>query len=104
MGIEITANISREQTLTLAFDRLAVEDALERFRAYVNIVSITDSTEAQAMIRRIIVMPIESGEDADKPGPRRADAPRHDAVSPTSPRPAPFRFEFDPAQHGKKPQ
>jgi hypothetical protein len=105
LGIEVTANISWEQTLTLAFDRLTVADALERFRAYVNIVSITDSTEAQAKIRRIIAMPIESGEGTGKPGPRwRADAPRYDAVSPTSPRPAPFHFEFDPVQHEKKPQ
>jgi hypothetical protein len=57
MGIEVVANVSRAQTLTLAFDRLVLEDALELLRAYANIVYVKESAQAEAKIRRIIAIP-----------------------------------------------
>jgi hypothetical protein len=100
MGIEVVVRLPREQTLTLAFDRLQVEEALERLRAYANIIYLKESTEAQAPIRRIIAIPRQPGEQTGEPARSQRVEPSDTATS----RPAPFQFTFDPAQHEKKPQ
>ena len=100
MGIEVVARLPREQTLTLAFDRLQIEEALERLRAYANIIYLQESTEAHAPIRRIIAIPRQPGEQTGEPARSRRAEPSDTATS----RPAPFQFTFDPAQHEKKPQ
>jgi hypothetical protein len=100
MGIDVVARLPREQTLTLAFDRVHIEEAIERLRTYANIVYLKDSPEAQAPLRRIIAMPRQPGEQTSAPARHRGEAPPNTAAA----RPAPFQFTFDPAQHEKKPQ
>ena len=100
MGIDVVARLPREQTLTLAFDRLHIEEAIERLRVYANIVYLKESTEAHAPIRRIIAIPRQAGEQTGEPARSRSAEPSDTAAS----RPAPFQFTFDPAQHEKKPQ
>ena len=100
MGIEVVAHISRAQTLTLAFDRLSVEEALERFRDYANIVYVKDSPEADGKIRRVIAIPQQAGARTGAP----ARSVREDPPNKESSRLAPFQFTFDPAQHEQKPQ
>jgi hypothetical protein len=100
MGIDVVARLPREQKLTLAFDRLHIEEAIERLRVYANIVYLKESTEPHAPIRRIIAMPRQPGEQTGEPARSRRAEPADTAAS----RPAPFQFTFDPAQHEKKPQ
>jgi hypothetical protein len=100
MGIDVAARLMREQTLTLAFDRLHIEEALERLRAYANIIYLKESSEAHAQIRRIIAIPRQAGEQTGEPARSQREEPSDTAAS----WPAPFQFTFDPAQHKKKPQ
>jgi hypothetical protein len=48
MNIEVFANIPREQKLTLEFDSLSIEDAIERLRTYTNIVYVKDGKKVQS--------------------------------------------------------
>jgi hypothetical protein len=85
------AHISAHETITVQFDQLSLTDALQRLHtnyAYV--------MEGQKVVKLIVLPPGQ--ERSREPASRKPAEPRGKAA----PQPAPFRFEFDPSQHGEE--
>jgi hypothetical protein len=98
MAIDVEARISANEKRTVAFDKLSLIEALKRLHA--NYAQLVETKQGEHTITKIIVLP--QGEDTafSKPVKSASD----EAPGRTSPRPAPFRFEFDPTQHEQKPR
>lgn len=95
LAIDVVARIPRDTRLTLDFAGLTLEEAIQRLRAYANIVYLKENRQPSARITRIMVMPIQGGERVAPP-----TVPGGTAPPPTSlPQPEPFKFEFDPSKH-----
>lgn len=105
LDIEVVAHLSYDLTLTLAFDRLSLADALDRCRAYANIISVHDPSTTPATMRRMLVIPIQTDDPTGTPAHRsHTETSQPDARPPTVPHAAPFRFDFDPGQDGQQRQ
>src|SRR5262245_16809944 len=59
LAIDVVTRIPRDTKLTLDFDGLTLEEALQRLRAYANIVCLKETRQPSAKITRIMVIPIQ---------------------------------------------
>ena len=93
LASEVVVRIPRDTKISLDFDRLPLTEAIQRLRAYANIVYLTDTKQPSGKITRMIIIPRQGGESISQPMPPQGAAP-----PPTSrTQPAPFKFEFDPS-------
>jgi len=125
MEIEVVTNISKEEKVTIEFDKLSVENSIKRLREYSDIVYVKDSEKEEGKITKILVFPKGKGEELYKStiikekkekekgeglvrpeisvGEEavREETPQtepKETVKEKAPRPEPFKFEFDPSE------
>jgi len=55
--IEVVASISKEEKITIEFNKLSIEDAIKRLREYANIVYLKYSEKEKGKITKIMVLP-----------------------------------------------
>jgi type II secretory pathway component GspD/PulD (secretin) len=102
MHIEVVAQIPTQEKITLAFDRLSLEEALQRFSEYTNYVYLKGAEKEPGQISKIMIFPKR---EVTAPSPPTAtESEPKKAASKAAPRPEPFKFEFDPSQYENKPQ
>jgi hypothetical protein len=91
LAIGVVAHIPAHEKITVQFDRLTLSDALQHLHtnyAYV--------MEGQKVVKLIVLPP---GQERLRP-PASRGLP--EVSGKATPQPAPFRFEFDPSQHGEE--
>jgi hypothetical protein len=103
MDIEVVARLPSQERITIAFDKLPIAEAMKRFGRDVNYVVVEEAGKGSGKITKIIVFPKRDGVPPARPGGQLAEGsatpePRQQqpAVPEESPRPQPFRFEFNP--------
>jgi hypothetical protein len=112
MNIEVIAHVSDEERAAIAFDRLSIEEVVRKLREYVKIIYvIKDSEKKQGEITKIVVFPKTQATALSRPMTTPEIRQRESLVKPErsdgeetakeTPRPAPFKFEFDPSKFGK---
>jgi hypothetical protein len=85
MDIEVKAMVPEEEKITIAFDRLSLEDAIKRLS--INYVYLIDSNREEGKITKIVVLPEEEGKGKIVSGKVKKS------------REEPFKFEFDPSKY-----
>jgi type II secretory pathway component GspD/PulD (secretin) len=112
MNIEVLALLSEQEKITLDFEKLPLEEAIERLiRNYPHLIV---SQEGDRRITRIVALqksgdPVPSNPVVKDTEAKKQETPiklesrmREQAVRKESPPPEPFRFQFDPSQYGQK--
>jgi hypothetical protein len=94
LDIDVVARIPWDMKISLDFADLTLDDALRQFSTFANVVYITNTRLPAGKITRVIVLPVQGGDSVPQP-PVRSGV-EHPA--PTSARPEPFKFEFDPSK------
>jgi len=102
MHLEVEAQIPAQEKITLAFERLSLEEALQRFGDYTNYVYVKGAEKEPGQISKIMIFP--KRETTVPSSPPALDAEVKKGASKVAPRPEPFKFEFDPSQHEEKPK
>jgi hypothetical protein len=97
MNIEVMVESPAEDKITLTFDRLSLEEALQRFRNYTNLVYFES---APGQITKIVLFPRAATTGLRNPATTESDLTRQPGKG--APRQEPFKFEFDPSQHKPK--
>lgn len=102
MGIRMTIYPGVDETITMRFARLPLRDALKRLAKNVAIVTTQAPNAPPHHIAKVYVFATgQAGVMSVGRGPTR---PQAATAKETAPRPAPFKFTFDPAQHMKQSQ
>ena len=108
MKIEVVADISEEEKITTKFDKLSLEDAIKRLRT--SYAYVWNSEKEEGKITKIVLLPEGKGTVLSRPtakesevkGKRQLVKSESSAgkkiASEKSPRPEPFKFEFDPSE------
>jgi type II secretory pathway component GspD/PulD (secretin) len=112
MKIDVVANVPDQERITLEFEKLSIEEAVNKLSR--NYLFVADSVKGETKITKIIV--VEAGNETALSRPtvkefvitkeERSVKPeskvREEAVKKESPPPEPFKFEFDPSQFEQK--
>lgn len=101
MKIEVVADISEEEKITIGFDKLSLEDAIKKLRT--SYAYVWNSEKEEGKITKIVLLPEGKGTAVstikeEKRLAKPKTAARKEALSEKSPRPEPFKFEFDPSE------
>ena len=108
MKIEVVADISEEVKITIRFDKLSLEDAVKRLRT--SYAYVWNSEKEEGKITKIVLLPEgkgtvlspritkESESKEEKRLVKSESSAGKEAASEKSPRPEPFKFEFDPSE------
>ena len=108
MKIEVVADISEEEKITIRFDKLSLEDAIKRLRT--SYAYVWNSEKEGGKITKIVLLPEGKGTAVSRPTTKESTVeeekrlvkPESSAgkkiASEKSPRPEPFKFEFDPSE------
>jgi len=104
MKIEVVAAISEEEKITIRFDKLSLEDAVKKLRT--SYAYVWNSEKEGGKITKIVLLPEGKGTAVstikeEKRLAKPKTAARKEALSEKSPRPEPFKFEFDPSEFAK---
>ncbi len=94
MKIEVIANITEEEKVTLKFDRLSIADALEKLTT--NYGYVMDSEKKEKKITKIIVLP--KGQKTASSRTTTKQTRIQEEEKKEVKRPEPFKFEFDPSE------
>src|SRR6266852_1466568 len=98
MKVDVVANITKKQKVTIKFDKLSLENAVERLREYTNIIYLKGSEKGQGKITKIMVFLKRRGDVLSKPTKEEKsvepESRKEETVKEKSPRPEPFKFEF----------
>jgi hypothetical protein len=98
-GIAVDGSIEPEETITIQFERVVLEEGLKRLAKNISIVYTQSPKDKTRRIVKIVVLP----EKQKAPPPARVEAPtKSSKASEPSPRPEPFKFEFDPTKSAEK--
>lgn len=113
MKIDVLASIPENQKITAEFEKLSVEEAVNRLTT--NYSFVMDSTKGERRITKVVILhqgretalsrptaqesAIKKEEKAVKP---ETIIVREEAFRKESPPPEPFKFEFDPSKYGEK--
>jgi hypothetical protein len=96
--IVVESSIAPEETITIHFDRLPLEEGIRKLAKNVSLSYAQDSKEKAPRITRVVVL---GGEKTQSLG--RAPAPTQTSKAPEpAPKPEPFKFEFDPTKFAEK--
>jgi hypothetical protein len=103
MDIEVDAQIGEDEKVTEQFEKLSLEEALDRLSA--NYAYLLDPEKDKGKIKKIVLLS-KGGEGKgmvmSKPAPppqsRQVEEPARQAEE----RPEPFKFEFDPSKYLKE--
>jgi type II secretory pathway component GspD/PulD (secretin) len=108
MKIEVVADISEEEKITTKFDKLSLEDAIKKLRT--SYAYVWNSEKEEGKITKIVLLPEGKGTVLSRPTNRESEvkgekrlvrsesSARKKIASEKSPRPEPFKFEFDPSE------
>jgi len=108
MKIEVVANISEKEKITIRFDKLSLEDAIKRLRT--SYAYVWNSEKEGGKITKIVLLPEGKGTVLSRPATKESEVKgekrlvkseskaRAEAAREKSPRPEPFKFEFDPSE------
>ena len=100
MKIDVITNIPDDKRVSIKFDTLSLKDAIERLRAYADIVYFRDSENKK--ITKMMVFSKRKGEELSKPakgeGPVKTQSKKEESLK-GAPQPEPFQFEFDPSKY-----
>ena len=108
MKIEVVADISEEEKITIRFDKLSLEDAIKRLKT--SYAYVWNSEKEGGKITKIVLLPEGKGTAVSRPTTKESTVeeekrlvkPESSAgkkiASEKSPRPEPFKFEFDPSE------
>jgi hypothetical protein len=101
LNIEVAAPIPIEETVTLVFDRLSLEEALKRFSPYVDVVYVKSEETGPGQIVKLTMIPKQEPPGHSTSSEKGWELPK----GPVNrvPQPEPFRFEFDPSSSVKRP-
>jgi len=104
LAIEVVTRIPPDERITLAFEHLSFTEALTKLRPYVNTLVVEDA-KAPGTIRQLLVISkrlVGMPERSTTPEGMVSSEPAQSGAPPEtgSPRPPPFRFEFDPGAMG----
>lgn len=112
MSIEVLALLPEQEKITTEFEKLPVEEAIERLiRNYPHLIL---SQEGDSRITRIIALQKSGNATPSKLVMQEAETRKEDtsvklesqtreeAIRKQSPPPEPFKFEFDPSRYGTK--
>jgi hypothetical protein len=98
-GIAVDGSIGPEETITIQFERVVLEEALKRLAKNISIVYTQSPKDKTPRIVKIVVLP----EKQKAPPPARVEAPtKSSKTSEPSAQPEPFKFEFDPTKSVEK--
>jgi hypothetical protein len=98
-GIAVDGSIAPEETITIQFERVVLEEGLKRLAKNISIVYTQSPKDKTPRIVKIVVLP----EKRKAPPPARVEAPtKSSKTGEPSPRPEPFKFEFDPTKSAEK--
>jgi len=106
MEIEVIANISEEEKVTVKFDKLSLQEALEKLSTNFGFVTDSENNEEEndsgkmLHITRIIVLP--KGEDAASSRYTTNHAGMQEKEKKESSQQEPLKFEFDPSEFIEK--
>ena len=112
MKIEVVADISDEEKITIRFDKLSLKDAIKRLST--SYAYVWNSEKEEGKITKIVLLPEGKGTVLSRPTNRESEVKgkkrlvksesrvKKEAASEKSPRPEPFRFEFDPSEFMKE--
>ena len=108
MKIEVVADISEEEKITTKFDKLSLEDAIKRLRS--SYAYVWNSEKEGGKITKIVLLPVGKGTglsrattkesivEEEKRLVKSESSAGKKIASEKSPRPEPFKFEFDPSE------
>ncbi len=106
LGIDVVVQLPADETITVAFDQLPVDEALTQLSP--NYAYVMDTARGDKRITKIIVLAKgdptlqDSRTPPAAPSPERPDTresrPAAQRLREPAARPAPFKFEFDPSQ------
>jgi len=101
MKIEVFADISEEEKITIRFDKLSLEDAIKRLRT--SYAYIWNSEKEEGKITKIVLLSEGKGTAVstikeEKKMVKSESKAKKEAAKEKSPRPEPFKFEFDPSE------
>ena len=107
MKIEVVAAISEEEKITIRFDKLSLEDAIKRLRT--SYAYVWNSEKEGGKITKIVLLPEGKGTAVstikeEKKLVKSESRAKKEVASEKSPRPEPFKFEFDPSEFMEKGQ
>jgi hypothetical protein len=97
-GIAVDGSIGPEETITIQFERVVLEEGLKRLAKNISIVYTQTPKDKTPRIVKIVILP-----EKQKPPPARVEAPtKPSKTGEPSPQPEPFKFEFDPTKSVEK--
>jgi hypothetical protein len=97
MNIEVVAEIPAEDKVTLAFDRLTLKEALQRFSNYTNLAYFE---REPGQISKIMAFPKGATTGLSRRAATESELKQEPSKG--APRTEPFKFEFDPSKHEKR--
>ena len=112
MKIEVVADISEEEKITIRFDKLSLEDAIKRLRT--SYAYVWNSEKEEGKITKIVLLPEGKGTVPSRPTIKESEVKGEkrlvksessagkEAAREKLPRPEPFKFEFDPSEFMKE--
>ena len=101
MKIEVVADISEEEKITIRFDKLSLEDAVKKLRT--SYAYVWNSEKKEGKITKIVLLPEGKGTAVstikeEKKLVKSESSVGKEAEGEKSPRSEPFKFEFDPSE------
>jgi len=105
MKIEVVADISEEEKITIRFDKLSLEAAIKKLRT--SYAYVWNSEKEEGKITKIVLLPEGKGTAVstikeEKKLAKSESRAKKEAAKEKSPRPEPFKFEFDPSEFMEK--
>ncbi len=100
MLIEVVGNISEEEKVTIDFDKLSIEEVLEKLTT--NFGYVMDSEKEEKNITKIIVLPKGKKAASLRHTNKTEQTGIQEEEKKKTKRPEPFKFEFDPSKYLKK--
>jgi type II secretory pathway component GspD/PulD (secretin) len=107
MKIEVVADISEEEKITIRFDKHSLEDAIKKLRT--SYAYVWNSEKEEGKITKIVLLPEGKGTVLSRPTTKESEVKEEKRLvksessagkkiaSEKSPCPEPFKFEFDPS-------
>lgn len=101
MKIEVVADISEDEKITIHFVKLSIEDAIKKLST--NYIYVADLEKTKGKITKMIVLLKGKGTavsmvEEEKGLVKSKSSVGKEAEGEKSPRPEPFKFEFDPSE------
>lgn len=107
-GIRIDTNIAPEVKITTSLNRVPIEDGIKKLARNVTVFYAQGPDDKSRRIERVVIL----SEVKERPSPQPKSSPEPEKggepsqqpakVDKPSPRPEPFKFEFDPRKAGEK--